>query len=341
MKFLLVALLALFSICFALNVDSGVLPLLKVNPKYISVGGLSSGAFFAHQFHVAFSESLRGASIVAGGPYYCANNNVEIALESCMTQSELIVVEELLKAAEYAEVTLTVDALYHLLNSKVFLFSGSKDTTVEPGVVHKVKDFYKRITVGKVDIKTVFDVPAEHSMVTESIGNDCDYLGSPYINKCGYNLQAAAMSHILDAHNTSNVTSLGNVTQYLHKFDQRHYIFGPFSHSEIGMFTYGRIFVPPQCEKRTCKMHIELHGCHQSIESIGEQYVLENGLNEHAMANGIIILYPQAQSNVLNPNGCWDWWGYTGEAYATRLGYQMRTVADMASRVAGKKFVVE
>ena len=142
-----------------------------------------------------------------------ANNNVEIALESCMTQSELIVVEELLKAAEYAEVTLTVDALYHLLNSKVFLFSGSKDTTVEPGVVHKVgnrrskdgyhvrmarmtngchrvmsnratffskllqvKDFYKRITVGKVDIKTVFDVPAEHSMVTESIGNDCDYL---------------------------------------------------------------------------------------------------------------------------------------------------------------------
>src|SRR5215213_1995149 len=38
----------------------------------ITVSGLSSGAFFAHQFHVAYSSLVKGAGIVAGGPYGCA-----------------------------------------------------------------------------------------------------------------------------------------------------------------------------------------------------------------------------------------------------------------------------
>ena len=31
----------------------------------------------------------------------------------------------------------------------------------------------------------------------------------------------------------------------------------------------------------------------------------------------------------LNPQGCWDWWGYTGPDYATRKGPQVLTVARM------------
>jgi hypothetical protein len=38
----------------------------------ITVSGLSSGAFFAHQFHVAYSSLVKGAGIIAGGPYACA-----------------------------------------------------------------------------------------------------------------------------------------------------------------------------------------------------------------------------------------------------------------------------
>ena len=33
----------------------------------VTVSGLSSGAFFAHQFHVAFSSLVKGAGILAGG----------------------------------------------------------------------------------------------------------------------------------------------------------------------------------------------------------------------------------------------------------------------------------
>ena len=29
---------------------------------------------------------------------------------------------------------------------------------------------------------------------------------------------------------------------------------------------------------------------------------------------------------IYNPNGCWDWWGYTGQNYATKEAVQIRAV---------------
>ena len=39
----------------------------NVDKDQLSVSGFSSGGFFAVQFHVAFSETIMGAGIVAGG----------------------------------------------------------------------------------------------------------------------------------------------------------------------------------------------------------------------------------------------------------------------------------
>jgi poly(3-hydroxybutyrate) depolymerase len=39
----------------------------KLDPTAITVSGISSGAFFAHQFHVAFSGLVKGAAMVAQG----------------------------------------------------------------------------------------------------------------------------------------------------------------------------------------------------------------------------------------------------------------------------------
>ena len=49
---------------------------LKIDRTRISVSGISSGAFMAHQFHVAHSAHIMGVGIVAGGPYYCAEGNI-------------------------------------------------------------------------------------------------------------------------------------------------------------------------------------------------------------------------------------------------------------------------
>ena len=50
---------------------------------------------------------------------------------------------------------------------------------------------------------------------------------------------------------------------------------------------------------------------------IGDKYVQYAGYNEIGELNNIIIVYPQAvaSSILLNLNGCWDWWGYTGTYY--------------------------
>ena len=58
--------------------------------------------------------------------------------------------------------------------------------------------------------------------------------------------------------------------------------------------------------------------------------------NRWADANRIIVLYPQAIARwwwVYNPNGCWDWWGYTGAQYHTKEGAQIRAVIAMLSRL--------
>jgi hypothetical protein len=36
----------------------------------------------------------------------------------------------------------------------------------------------------------------------------------------------------------------------------------------------------------------------------------------------------------LNPNGCFDWWGYTGVDYASKVGVQMNAVNGMINSIA-------
>ena len=53
---------------------------------------------------------------------------------------------------------------------------------------------------------------------------------------------------------------------------------------------------------------------------IHDIYLRHGGYNEVADLNDIIILYPQAVKAEIpvNPDGCWDWWGYTGITYGNK-----------------------
>ena len=51
----------------------------KLDPSSVTVSGLSSGAFFAHQFHVAYSGLVKGAGMVDGGLYRCAEQIDQIS----------------------------------------------------------------------------------------------------------------------------------------------------------------------------------------------------------------------------------------------------------------------
>ena len=60
------------------------LPALGAELAGTSVSGISSGGFMAVQFHVAHSRIVRGAGVIAGGPYYCAEGSVTRAMFNCM-----------------------------------------------------------------------------------------------------------------------------------------------------------------------------------------------------------------------------------------------------------------
>ena len=81
-------------------------------------------------------------------------------------------------------------------------------------------------------------------------------------------------------------------------------------------------------------MHVAFHGCEMTVDDIGEQFTLLTGYNPWAAANDMVVLYPQAKRTALNPKGCWDWWGYTGVDYASKVGVQMDAVDKMVTELA-------
>jgi hypothetical protein len=56
----------------ASNHVTPLLSKLNIDPKGISISGLSSGADFAAQFQVAYSSLLVGSGVFAGQPWRCA-----------------------------------------------------------------------------------------------------------------------------------------------------------------------------------------------------------------------------------------------------------------------------
>ena len=56
-----------------------------------------------------------------------------------------------------------------------------------------------------------------------------------------------------------------------------------------------------------------------------------------ADAGNVVVLFPQVEPSYqpLNPNGCWDWWGYDGDEYATRRGPQIVAIKAMVDDLLG------
>lgn len=67
------------------------------------------------------------------GPFWCAKDDVEIAVSSCMTKPEKISVDELVGITYTTALTATIDPPSNLKNDKIYLFSGTLDTVVDPG----------------------------------------------------------------------------------------------------------------------------------------------------------------------------------------------------------------
>ena len=263
----------------------------------------------AVQMHVAHSATVKGAGVIAGGPYDCAQGSVWTAYFNCMTPgwwTPLPRAAYLKALTEQAARAGKIDATTHLAAAKVWLFTGTQDHTVSPEVVRELQAYYLLFNVKAV---LIADKPAGHAMPTEDAGNkDCGATRDPYINDCDYDAAGELLKHLLGP------------------------LKPPAKPGPVLEFDQGYVYVPKACEKERCRVHVAFHGCRQS----GARFPREAGYNRWAESNLLIVLYPQVGSSFWNPQGCWDWWGYTNADYATRDGVQIRAVWKMLERLSAK-----
>ena len=308
------------------------------DPQMTSVSGLSSGGFMAVQLQVAYSKSIIGAGIVAGGPYYCAADRKLAYVSICMGQVPLFPPNPYIMAAaaKQSANAQRIDPLSNLTERHIYVFSGTDDSVVRTPAVNATTSFFELVGVKKSNLIYVHDVPAGHAVIAPGYGNDCSANSAPYISHCtlhgkSYDQAGALLTHIYGELQPRVDVPSGSIVS----FNQRAY-----AAASTGMAGIGYLYVPPTCAAgEGCKVHVAIHGCLQAAGSadgkFGDQFYTKTGYNNWADNNHILVLYPQVESGRSNnPQDCWDWWGYSSTKYAYKSGPQMKAIMAMVHRLA-------
>ena len=335
-----------------------------------SISGLSSGAFMTVQMHLAHSSSFIGAGVIAGGPYRCAESFRKTApiaddayamnaLYICMTPLTQRTGPNPRRLADLAWQTAVdgrIDPIANLADDRLYIFTGSKDEVVNSSVVNSTRHFYEMLGVRPERIKYIDTVPAGHSIITDNVEDSP--LGTnqpPYINYGGFMQSHDILRHIHGDLNPPAARPSGELI----RFDQSEFLGDDAAWASMGAFGY--VYVPESVRRGATArgVHIVFHGCKQGYSYInytlgradvssqppyGNRYITTTGYNEIADSNDIIVLYPQVtgddDNQAQNPDGCWDWWGYTSRNsedpdYYTRDALQIRAVYKMLEQLCG------
>lgn len=290
--------------------------------REFTVSGISSGAFMSTQMHFAYSKDVRSSAVIAGGPYYCATGLI-MSTTSCMLYPQFIATPYILSYIAVQEEAGAIDPTSNLKDSTVFIYSGLFDTVVLQPVVVINESIYKQY-VNSANISSHYEIASQHAWITDNYGSPCAMLTSPYINNCSLDIA----NKILTKAYGELKPKTKMISANLSSFNQKQYI----TKSLSSMADTGYIYIPTHCTTSTCRIHVVFHGCKMSYSIIGDLFIKNSGLNEWAEANDIVIIYPQTVASTfspMNPEGCWDWWGYSGHDYAIKSGVQMKAVYDM------------
>jgi hypothetical protein len=336
-------------------------PIERIDKSSVTVSGLSSGGFFAHQFHIAYSAQVKGAGIAAGGPYACAeqapfwlryypNQALTYGLTVCshIWREKSWLAFWLPTAPDPGASIATIrqehakaviDDPANLVRARVWLWAGGNDKVVPRTTVRMLKRLYELL--GVTQISLVEEEKANHGLSIEEYAGTagsptCEVLAAPYLIDCDYDAAKLLFAHLYP----ENFSPMPADTdrERLIRFDQTSFIVG--NESKSSMYGEGYIYVPAHCAndsntQQQCKLHVAFHGSGQAVETVHDAFYWHGGYNRWAEANNIVVLYPQIALREFNPEGCWDWWGYTGSEYLSRNGIQMRAVKGMIHRILG------
>jgi hypothetical protein len=332
----------------------------------ITVSGLSSGGFFAHQFHVAFSSLVKGAGILAGGPYGCVEtipnpwlpfwrvplDRVSAAVVACTHyygdryygfRPSFPTAEASARLIREAADQGLIDKPSNLADSRVWLFHGKSDALVPLQVMETLERLYDGLGVHEPNLQFDWNQTgsaANHGMpVSRFAGEskypirDCGQHEPPFVIQCDYEAAVMLLRHLYpedfkpasdDPHRDGALVA----------FDQSEFF--DSTNESTSLHGVGYLYVPASCAAEQCRLHVAFHGCNQNVDSVYDDFIRDAGYDRWAASNNIVVLYPQTKASAANPNGCWDFWGYSGSGYYTRNGSQMRAIKTMIDRLVGQ-----
>ena len=308
---------------------------LPIDPQSVTVSGVSAGGYMAVQFHVAHSALVQGAGVLAGGPYRCAEGSMRLALGRCMKGDEEIPTARLLEETSQLALDGAIDPIAGLADDRVWIFRGAADPFVGKPVADALEGYYEAL-VPPGQVERVEHPQAGHIFPTaDPAAAPCTSVESPFVGACGFDGARALLAHLYGELAAGTAAR----SEGLAEFDQRPYARDAGSRGLAGR---GWLYVPRDCRAggdSRCRLHVVFHGCKQGASYVGDAFVRRSGYLEAAEANRIVLLFPQIEPGFqpLNPNGCWDWWGYEGEDYAVQAGPQLRAVRAMVADLAGER----
>lgn len=300
----------------------------RVDPAGVAVAGISSGAAMAVQLQVANSASFHGAALFAGDPYYC-NQDALATWKAPCASGDGIPVAALSAYTDSMAASGLIDPTSNIAGKPIYMFSGTRDTLVKQAVMDQLQSYYLNYTDSN-NIVYNNTTAAQHAWITPDATADCKKFGGYYMNNCGFDAEQTFLTMFYGKLAARNATPQGSYVQ----FDQNAFCSG--NCAAISMDSTAWLYVPDNCAAQTCKLVVALHGCGQGQASIGNTFVQQAGINEWADNNNILVLYPQAIASAAqprNPEGCWDWWGYTGSDYALKSAPQMSAIMAMVNRL--------
>jgi poly(3-hydroxybutyrate) depolymerase len=307
---------------------------LPIDPSSVTVSGISAGGHMAVQFHVAHSALVQGAGVLAAGPYLCSEGSVRLSLGRCMQGEEEIPTAHLLELTSRLALDGAIDPIAGLADDRVWIFHGAADPYVRTQVTDALEAYYQAL-VKPEHVVRLEHPQAGHTFPTaDGTAPSCAVTEPPFVGNCGLDGARTLLGHLYGELAEGRAPGAEGLVE----FDQRPYATAAGSR---GLANRGWLFVPEGCRDgaaAACRLHVVFHGCKQGASFVGDAFVRRAGYLEVAEANRIVLLFPQVEPSYqpLNPYGCWDWWGYESEDYATRNGPQVRAVRAMVADLTGE-----
>jgi hypothetical protein len=278
---------------------------------------------------VAYSASFHGAAILAGGAYNCAQGNPVLWAAACATGVG-VPVSDLVNATNARASAGAIDPTSNIGGKPIYMFSGTLDTVDAQKTMDDLQQYYESFTAsGNIVYNNT--TAAEHAWVSPDASAPCALLAPPFLNNCGIDIEHDFLTQFYGSLSPRNRSPQGSYVQ----FNQN--AFCPGSNcAAISMDSTAWLYVPKNCaDGQACKLVVALHGCLSNQETVGTLLVRDSGINEWADNNNVLVLYPQTIASVepVNPEGCWDFWGYTDSNYAVQGAPQMKAIMGMVHQI--------